>query len=192
MDLHTNQTGRRVLTKAAKTNGTPHLRTALAAAVIGLAAATTALAWSDQVTNERDYNTVCVYEPGAQCAGAVRMDLDLSGVDMQDASMTTMRLDRSNLTRANLSGAILQLSSLEGANLTLANLTRAHLHAVNLRNADLTLANLSGANLLDADLRGAVLLGANLTGVILFQAKLGNATWTDGRICAEDSVGECR
>ena len=47
------------------------------------------------------------------------------------------------------------------------------------------------ANFLDADLSGANLRGANLQGAILIQAKLSGATWTDGRVCAEGSVGKC-
>lgn len=128
---------------------------AIVAAAMVLATSIGALAWSDKTTNDRDYNTVCEYVPGAQCAGAIRMDADLSGVDMEGASMTTMRLDRSNLSRANLERAILHMTNLEGANLTFANLTGAHMHAVNLQGADLMMANLTGVNLLDADLRGA-------------------------------------
>ncbi len=159
---------------------------------MGLAFVGNAGAWTDNITETLDINTVCEFKPGAQCTGAVRIEANMEGVDMSNASMTTMRLDRANLMRANLSGAILQLSNLKGANLTLANLERAHLHAVNLRGANLMLANLSNTSLLDADLRGANLTGANLTGAILIKAKFGNAIWTDGRICAEDSVGECR
>jgi uncharacterized protein YjbI with pentapeptide repeats len=151
-----------------------------------------AIAWTDNIKKDQDVNTVCKFEPGGQCTGAVRIGINLEGVDMSNASMTTMRLDKANLRRANLSGAILQLSNLKGADLTLANLERAHLHAVNLRGANLMLANLTKASLLDADLRGANLTGANLTDAILIKARFGNAIWTDGRVCAEGSVGECR
>ncbi len=164
----------------------------VAGLAMGLVMAGNAGAWTDKINKNMDVNTVCKFEPGAQCTGAVRIGANLEGVDMSNASMTTMRLDRANLRRANLSGAILQLSNLKGADLTLANLERAHLHAVNLRGANLMLANLTKVSLLDADLRGANLTGANLTGAILIAAKLGNAIWTDGRVCAKGSVGECR
>lgn len=164
---------------------------ALGCLAVAFATPQPAAAWSETIGKDHDVNTVCRFEPGAQCTGAVRIGAQLPGVDMHDSSMTTMRLDGANLMRANLSGAILQLSNLEGANLTLANLHRAHLHAVNLRGANLLLANLSKASLLDADLRGANLLGANLVGAILIQAKFEGATWTDGRICAKGSVGKC-
>ncbi len=172
---------------------TGRMITAIAGGIVmGMAAIGSAGAWTDKITETLDINTVCEFKPGAQCTGAVRIEANMAGVDMSNASMTTMRLDRANLMRANLSGAILQLSNLKGANLMLANLERAHLHAVNLRGANLTLANLSKASLLDADLRGANLTGAILTDAILIKAKFGNAIWTDGRICAEGSVGECR
>ena len=52
----------------------------------------------------------------------------------------------------------------------------------NLYKANLSRANLVYANLLDADLSGANLSDANLSG----------ATWRDGRICGEGSIGECK
>lgn len=148
-------------------------------------------AWTDDIESIKDVNTLCKLEPEAQCTSAVRIGIDAPGVDMHNASMTTMRLDNANLQRANLSHAILQLSNLKGANLMLANLTGAHMHGVNLVNANLSLANLSKANLMDANLSGANLRGANLSGTLLLKTKLDNATWTDGRVCAAGSIGEC-
>ncbi|MBT6202958.1 MAG: pentapeptide repeat-containing protein [Rhodospirillaceae bacterium] len=51
---------------------------------------------------------------------------------------------------------------------------------------DLTGANLSGASLTGADLTAATVSGANLTNV-----NLDVAIWTDGRVCAEGSIGGC-
>ncbi len=151
----------------------------------------TALGWTDDIDTLPNINTLCKPEPEAQCTQAVRVGLEAPGVDWRDSSMAQMRLDGANLQGANLSGSILQLANLKGANLMLANLTGAHLHAVNLQDSNLTMANLSSANLLDADLSGANLLGANLQKAILIQAKFGGATWPDGRVCAQGSVGEC-
>lgn len=66
-------------------------------------------------------------------------------------------------------------------------------------------ADLSGANLRGQDLRGADLTGAYIAGVDssgirdsrgvkadLIGADLTGATWTDGRVCAEESVSECK
>ncbi len=149
-----------------------------------------AWAWSDKI--KEDSNTVCRLEPEAQCTQAVRIGLQAPGLDMHDASMPNMRLDKANLARANLSGSILQLANLRGANLSGANLERTHLHGVNLRGANLRDANLRGANLLDADLTGADLTGADVTGAIFIAATLNNAVWIDGRICAQGSVSDCR
>jgi len=152
---------------------------------------TCANAWTDKIETLKDVNSICKLEPESQCTSAVRIGLQAPGIDMHNASMATMRLDGANLQGANLSYAILQLANLEGANLMLANLEGAHMHAVNLRGANLMLANLRKVSLLDADLSGANLRGANLTGAILLKARFDNATWTDGRICSANSIGEC-
>ena len=57
---------------------------------------------------------------------------------LQDADLSNLILDRSNLIRGDLSGANLQGSSLVNADLIFANFTRA-----NLRNANLTGATLN-------------------------------------------------
>ncbi len=151
-----------------------------------------ASAWTDNITEGAYVNTTCKFEPGAQCSWAIRIDAQAPGVDMHEASMASARFDRANLQGANLSRAIMHLADLKEANLMLANLENASLHAVNLQKANLMLANMKGVNLLDADLSGANLRGANLQGAILIAAKFDGATWTDGRICAPKSIGECR
>ncbi len=148
-------------------------------------------AWTNDIDSIKDVNTTCKFEPETQCTSAVRIGAKLAGVDMNSSSMTTMRLDNSDLQRANLSHSILQMSNFKGSNMMLINLEGAHMHAVNLQNTNLMLANMNKVNLLDADLRGANLKGANLQGAILIKANLSNATWTDGRVCAEGSIGKC-
>ncbi len=174
-----------------KFNGivTPFIRTICVA--IPLFSALPVQAWTDDIESLPNINTLCKLEPGAQCTQAVRIGLEAPGIDWHESSLVQMRLDGANLQGANLSRAIMHLSNLKGANLMLANLEGTHLHAANLRGTNLTMANLAGASLLDADLSGANLLGANLQKTILIQAKLGGATWPDGRVCAEGSVGEC-
>lgn len=54
------------------------------------------------------------------------------------------------------------------------------------QNADLSSKNLAGANLSYANLRDA-----NLSGTILAGANLSGATWVDGTICREGSIGYC-
>ncbi len=148
-------------------------------------------AWTDKPRESASSPSTCRLEPEAQCTQAVFIGLQAPGLDMHHASMPQIRLDGANLARANLSYATLQLANLKGANLMLGNLEGAHLHAANLRKSNLMMANMRKVNLLDADLRGANLQGANLQGAILIKAKLGNATWTDGRVCAPESVGAC-
>lgn len=152
----------------------------------------TVSAWTDEVEKLGNVNSICKFEPEAQCSWAVRINAEAPGVDMHESSMASIRLDGSNLQGANLSYSIIQLASLKGANLMLSNLEGAHMHGANLQNANLMLANLRKVNLLDADLTGANLQGANLQGAILMKAKLDGATWTDGRTCATGSIGECR
>lgn len=127
---------------------------------------------------------------------------DLSGVNLTEANLTgayltSADLTRANLTDANLTRAYLTSANLTGANLTSANLTRAKLYGANLSGAklyvaNLTSANLNGANLSGAKLSGANLIGANLAGANLNGAVLNGATWTDGRICAVNSIRTCK
>lgn len=151
-----------------------------------------AMAWTENITETAYVNSICKLEPEAQCSWAILIDVTAPGVDMRESSLASARLDRSNFQRANFSRSIFQLANLKDTNLMLSNLEYAHLHGVNLQNANLMLANLTGASLFDADLSGANLRGANLLGAILIKAKFDNATWTDGRVCAEGSIGECR
>lgn len=152
--------------------------------------AISASAWTDK-PQEAANSAPCKLEPEAQCTQAVMIGLQAPGIDMNHASMAQIRLDGANLQGANLSNAALDLANLKESNLMLSNLEGAHLHAANLQKTNLMLANLQKVNFLDADLRGANLKGANLAGAILIAAKLESATWTDGRICAAGSVGEC-
>ncbi len=79
------------------------------------------------------------------------------------------------------SGTRCEACSLAGADLSDVALTMNVLSYT-----DLSEANLRGADLSVADLTGAALAGADLT-----FATLSWATWTDGRTCAEGSVGQC-
>ena len=151
----------------------------------------TVFSWTDKVDELVDSNTYCKHEPEAQCTQAVRIGLEAPGIDWNHSSLVQMRLDGANLQGANFTRSQLDLSNLKGANLMLANFEGAHMHAVNLQDSNLMMANLSKTSLLDADLRGANLRGANLQDAILIKANFSGATWSDGRVCAEGSIGEC-
>jgi hypothetical protein len=95
-----------------------------------------------------------------------------------------LHLHETNLSGANLRGAVLTEADLSGANLSGADLaevdlTRAHLTGADLTGAaDLSGANLSGTFLRQANLSGADLSGANLSGAYLMRAHLTGAVLT--------------
>ena len=93
---------------------------------------------------------------------------DLSRLDLTDAMLQGAKLERARLRgtilrRANLSDAELGEAWLQGADLTKADLRRAGLAGANFRDANLAEAELSGARgLLAGQLGGANLAGAHL------------------------------
>jgi hypothetical protein len=131
------------------------------------------------------------------CQAAPKPGIDwrgcaLSGRDLQRASLSGAQLDNSMLANANLRDA-----DLAGADLSYANLDAANAHSATLRTASLKGATLRGANLANADLRDtdmtyADLHGADLNGARLQGARLDRAIWSNGRMCATKSFGECR
>jgi uncharacterized protein YjbI with pentapeptide repeats len=130
----------------------------------------------------------------AACTDTAGMEVDWEGCNLSDAN-----LSESDLTGANLSGANLNRAVLKDVNLTGANLSESNLYAATLNRVTLTDANLSGANMSDTWLTDANLRSANLSpaknlrggGKYLRGAKLSGVIWTDGRICAAESVGTC-
>jgi hypothetical protein len=80
-----------------------------------------------------------------------------------------------NGVRADLSGANLQRATLCGANLSEVDLSMADLSWANLSEVDLSMADLSWANLSGADLSGANLSEAYLRNVNLNEADLTGA-----------------
>jgi len=104
-----------------------------------------------------------------------------------------MGCDRS---AAQLAGSYLGSAQLANATLSDADLGNSYLSAANLIGARLQGANLQGAVMQEVFLRNADLSNANLQGAVLSGTFLGadfsGATWTDGRRCAEGSVGACR
>lgn len=110
---------------------------------------------------------------------------DFSGANISKAvifmsSLHAAKLNGTDLSRADLSGAHLSDADLTEANLSSANLSGAFLPAANLMRANLAGANLTGAyltgaNLTGANLTGAYLTGANLEGAILVAAQLTGA-----------------
>ncbi|MDP2784093.1 MAG: pentapeptide repeat-containing protein [Sulfurimicrobium sp.] len=112
-----------------------------------------------------------------QCGRAAAPGVNWSGCDKQGVLLRGVDLTRGNLDYANFSQADLSGSRFERASLVGANLNAADLNHADLSNADLSNADLSAANLVSANLTGAV---------------LAHAIWTDGRVCAVGSLGQCR
>ncbi|MBV9488211.1 MAG: pentapeptide repeat-containing protein [Verrucomicrobia bacterium] len=100
----------------------------------------------------------------------------LVGVDVSEAFLQGIDLDRADLLRADLHSADIRNGSLAGAKLEFANLVSTNLRGANLRHA-----NLHGADLQDADLYGADLGGADLEGTNLARTDLRNADFSDVR-----------
>lgn len=125
--------------------------------------------------------------PGVDWGNCSMEGVALDGAALGGARVDNADLHGARLRGADLSGANLAYSNLGTADLRYADLSKAILLGTGLRSADLGNAILENADLAYADLRGANLGGARLQG-----ARLGQAIWIDGRVCASDSVGECR
>lgn len=106
---------------------------------------------------------------------------NLSGMSARNA-----QLSGANLVNAKLRGADFAYADLSAADFTLADARQMRLVGASLRKAVFNHARLTGADLSFADLSGASLAGAELSAV-----RLGNTIWTDGRVCARDSIGVC-
>jgi uncharacterized protein YjbI with pentapeptide repeats len=97
---------------------------------------------------------------------------DLSRCDLTGAVLKKANLADADLNQASLHKTDLSLAILQGADLTLADLTGASLQGADLREANLVLADLQGADLSSANLQGAVFLSSNLSGACLSGANL--------------------
>ncbi|WP_071515627.1 serine/threonine-protein kinase [Geitlerinema sp. PCC 9228] len=105
------------------------------------------------------------------------VSLDLSGVNLAKANLSSALFHQSKLIQANL----------QGADLSRSNFSRARLNKAKMRNANLTESYLGYANLAGADLRGATLTDAymryaNLRDANLCGADLSGANVTEEQI----------
>ncbi len=122
---------------------------------------------------------------------------DLSGADFTKAIMNDAQLAGAKMAGARMTGVDLSSANLSGADLSHADLSQADLVGADFSKADMSDANLAQSRLSWAKLTGADLSRANLTGATMAStelagAKLSGATWVDGKICKEGSVGGCK
>lgn len=108
-----------------------------------------------------------------------------------DKNLSETRLESADFSGKNLAGYVFTNADLEGANFQNANLTGANFEHADLEKTKFNGANLSNANFYHADLEEANLKGANIKGANFKNAELEYTTWTNGRICAEGSIGAC-
>ena len=125
--------------------------------------------------------------PGVQWSHCSRRGAILTEARLIDAAMMSMDLTSAALQAADLTRANMSYATLVGATLAGAILDNATMVGTDLREADLTGASLHGTNLSYADLRDADITDADFAGAVLDRA-----IWRDGRICGDQSRGECR
>lgn len=119
---------------------------------------------------------------------------DLTGADLNRASLSWANLRGVDLSQAKLKRAYLARTDLSQADLTEAELARAHLKEVmlqwtNLTQADLNEADLQKAHLEYAKLNGTKLIRANLAGADLKFAKLIGADLTEADLTEANLQG---
>ncbi|WP_448413236.1 pentapeptide repeat-containing protein [Limnohabitans sp.] len=128
----------------------------------------------------------------SQVSGARMNGSNLTGADLTGAVLTGAGDARADLKGSMFNFAILNAINLDGADLSGVQMNHAQASQAswiraNLSGAQLKGANLSMGNFEQADFSGADLSGSNLSG-----SNFSGATWTDGRVCENGSVGECR
>ena len=107
--------------------------------------------------------------------------IDMNDFTLEQIEEIVHKLERSQLSGANLSGCNLIRANLFGAIMNRVNLHQANLRGANLGSARLRKANLRGAvmdsaNLIGADLRGANLQTANLQNADLTNSEFDSDT----------------
>ncbi|MFN8579142.1 MAG: pentapeptide repeat-containing protein [Candidatus Sericytochromatia bacterium] len=116
--------------------------------------------------------------------------------DLRNTKIYGSNLSYSNLSKQDLSGKDLSNINFEGANLSQTDLSNTILTNVNFKNSNLSSSylenlDLSKKDLTSVDFSKSSLFHSNLEQTILIDSKLSKAKWFDGRICAEDSIGQC-
>ncbi len=114
---------------------------------------------------------------GANFSNTKFTNCDFLGVNASNTKISNSTFINNRSINLNLTSAIINDSSLSGNDLSTGNFS----------SAIITNVDLSNTNLRNSYLRGAVLNNVKLEG-----ADLSGSTWTDGRTCAEGSIGVCK
>jgi len=105
----------------------------------------------------------------------------LVGVDVSNAFLQGIHLERARLLRSNFNAADLRDSDFAYADFSDADLRSANLRQSNLRNSNFQRTSLEDTDFSGADLANADLSGATLTNADLRFASLSNVRWRDAR-----------
>ncbi|MBE0438516.1 MAG: pentapeptide repeat-containing protein [Gammaproteobacteria bacterium] len=112
-------------------------------------------------------------------------------IDLHNKNLTAMQLRNSQLIGSNLMNSKLNGADLAYADLRFTNLSYSQLQNALLLGANLKQSDLSNADLTDADLSFADLRNANIGGSIFKNTRFDNAIWTNGQLCAINSIDHC-
>lgn len=143
------------------------------------------------IAYDRAVNPSCKLEPEANCNWGALQGAKARGMDLREGSFLSANMDEGDFEGADFTFSGMQITSMKKANLKRANFTSAHMHAMKLQGANLEGATLDNTNLSSANLEGANLKGASIRNVLWMNARLSGATWIDGRVCAQGSIGVC-
>lgn len=141
---------------------------------------------------EPEQQAIVIPPPLPNCNAAPMPKVNWRGCDKSGTLFTGSDFSAANLSRTKFNSTDLSGSRFPSANLTQADLSYATLNQAGMARANLEGANLNFAELRDADLSYANLRDTNLEGAVLDGAKLDQAIWSDGRVCAVGSLGQCR
>jgi len=121
--------------------------------------------------NDKDRANLC----GADLSGLQLQNVSLSHADLREVNLSNAELNYANLHKAWLDDADLSNSNLIGADLSNAFLYGANLSQSKLHDVNLSEAKMKGAYLDDSELHNANLEKADLEGVSLNYTQLNNA-----------------
>lgn len=136
--------------------------------------------WSDCRVSDKNRR-------GADYSGSV-----LTGVTIDESQFDTASFAGARVTDSWIDESLFNNTNFSNADLRGSRISGSVFNGSNFQNADLQGAELSRSRFEYVDFRNASLRNATLRRVRLTGANLSGAIWTDGRRCAEGSIGECR